>query len=339
MKKILIFSRIFVSLLLLAFLFASCEPKLSNEARKKFAEPFKTDSLLSPERNFGNVNLLKFKALLASSGVVDTAADVVRKNDSIYFSIATAKQSRMYFGFGDGSDEGEKWTEKFRNLPIGIVAHKHISAKVVQKEGKEYVYIPYEMLSCVVAFVGERPNSKLVIKANENENDMQARITFRDTNEVNRRAAGGQKIQTEGYVLKNVSDILTSHDCGHADQARQMRVLYDYVHTNWTYIYDPAVGEDTWRSATETIENYYFTANHKYTGDCDDFAILMASFARQIGYQSRFVAEWGGGGGHAHAEYSSDGTHWFSLDWDGSACRPISMRSRPYPNYRYYYDL
>lgn len=339
MKKISIVIRVFVALSVMAFLYAACEPKLSNESRKKFAPKKESDSLLSPERHFGNVSLLKLKQLLSVSGMVDTATQVVQENDSIHFIIANPKQSRMYLGAGDGQYEGEKWTEKYKNLPISIVPHSHISAKLVHKNGKDYVYIPYEMLSCVVAYIGESPKSQMVVKAKENAEEKKSGITFLDTNDIRKKAVGGQKIQVEGYVLKNVSDILSSHDCGQANQARQMRVLYDYVYSNWIYVFDPAQSEDTWRSASETIENYYFTSNHKYTGDCDDFAILMASFARQIGYKSRFVAEWGPGGGHAHAEYSSDGRNWYSLDWDGSACKPISQRIPPYKHSQAYYDL
>ena len=316
----------------------SCEPKLSNEARKKFVPLTQSDSILTA-RQFGNINFLKFKQLLADSKLVDTTKEVERCGDSIHFHINKPELYRLYLGISDNKNDATTWIKKYKNLPITIVKGKYIAANLVKNNGKEYITIPYEMLSCVVERVGNRPDSKLVKQKEQDEKNQNERITFKDTTDINKKAVGGNKIQVEGFVLKNVSDILASCKCTQGDKECQMLALYNYAHDNWIYIYDPAIEQDMWRSASETIENYYFTANHKYTGDCDDFAILMASFARQIGYQSRFVAEWGNNGGHAHAEYSSDGHHWYSLDWDGTAGQPIEKRHKCYPYSKIYYNL
>ena len=107
--------------------------------------------------------------------------------------------------------------------------------------------------------------------------------------------------------------------------------MKEYVFDNWHYIYDPETGNDTWRSAEATLSLKY---NGQYSGDCDDFAILMASFARQIGLKSRMIGGYeSDGNGHAFAEFlipaneinnnklygkdirNTNEGKWVSLDW------------------------
>ena len=83
-------------------------------------------------------------------------------------------------------------------------------------------------------------------------------------------------------------------------QVKQILEMQEYVFKNWHYVFDPDSGHDTWRSAEATLALKY---KGKYTGDCDDFAILMASFARQIGLRSRMVGGFSSEGGHAFAEF------------------------------------
>jgi hypothetical protein len=141
--------------------------------------------------------------------------------------------------------------------------------------------------------------------------------------------ANGKLIQVEGLVLKEVRE-LTIKLKTTSSQIEQITKMKDYVYENWHYIYDPDIQPDTWRSAEATLSLKY---EGKYSGDCDDFSILLASFARQIGLKSRVVAGYDDELGHAFAEFQidendfdniylkgydyriSDNAIWVSLDW------------------------
>ena len=140
----------------------------------------------------------------------------------------------------------------------------------------------------------------------------------------------GNLIQVEGLVLREVNqltiDLKTS-----GSQLEQIFAMKEYVFKKWHYVFDPSLNVDTWRSAEATISLKY---KGIYSGDCDDFAILMASFARQIGLVARVVGAFDNkGNGHAFAEFfiskdfdsklllrgqdcriDSNGK-WVSLDW------------------------
>lgn len=137
----------------------------------------------------------------------------------------------------------------------------------------------------------------------------------------------GKLIQVEGLVLKEVTELSIKLNTSHS-QVEQILEMKDFVFKNWHYVFDPNTGSDTWRSAEATISLKY---KNKYSGDCDDFAILMASFARQIGLESRMVGGFSGNSGHAFAEFLLPKQYklktynidyrkdyrgvWVSLDW------------------------
>ena len=141
--------------------------------------------------------------------------------------------------------------------------------------------------------------------------------------------AEGNLIQVEGLVLKEVTELNIKLNTS-GSPVDQIMAMQEYVFKNWHYIFDPDSGHDTWRSAEATLSLKY---KGQYSGDCDDFAILMASFARQIGLRSRMVGGYDGDSGHAFAEflvpknvynnvnlkgadYRSDYSgKWVSLDW------------------------
>jgi len=141
--------------------------------------------------------------------------------------------------------------------------------------------------------------------------------------------AEGDLIQVEGLIAKEVNELTIDLETG-SNQINQIIAMKNHVFSNWHYVFDPAIGHDTWRSAEATLSLKY---KGKYSGDCDDFAILLASFARQIGLRSRMVGGYDGGSGHAFAEFlledketdnsklkgenyriDSSGK-WISLDW------------------------
>ena len=63
---------------------------------------------------------------------------------------------------------------------------------------------------------------------------------------------------------------------------------------NWKYVNDPK-GFEYFSPASETIKL-------KLSGDCDDFAIVMAATLQAIGANTRVVMAYGEKSGHAYAE-------------------------------------
>lgn len=114
--------------------------------------------------------------------------------------------------------------------------------------------------------------------------------------------------------------------------------IFDYCYNNWKYVNDPndrAFG-DYYQKASNTIKN-------GLTGDCDDFAILMASMLLSIGGDVRVNGAYTEKSGHAFTELNlgttdmkifadyirarygfsgsvyyrkdSEGNGWLNLDW------------------------
>lgn len=74
----------------------------------------------------------------------------------------------------------------------------------------------------------------------------------------------------------------------------QVARVWSYVRDRWRYVNDPH-DREYFAKASETIENGYI-------GDCDDFAIVVASLITAIGGEARVVMMDGPRGGHAYAE-------------------------------------
>ncbi len=141
--------------------------------------------------------------------------------------------------------------------------------------------------------------------------------------------AEGILIQVEGLILKEVMELTIDLKTSES-QIEQILSMKKHIQNNWHYVNDPLRTSDTWRSAEATLSLKY---KGKYSGDCDDFAILLASIARQIGLKSRMVGGFDGSSGHAFAEvllidsslsihellqldYREDSSGiWISLDW------------------------
>lgn len=311
MKKAFIISIYTVVVICIGILLhKSCKPQISGELRAKFENQNPSDSLMIESRQIGNISLDKFisLALKVHKSNFDTTC-VKRDGDSI---LIVVKQTKMFYG----SDAGGWWANKYKNSPIKIFENNSFKAKINKINGKEYIYIPYHILSCLADFIGENNSSNSIQETIQKEKNGN-HITFQEKDLANIEE-NGTKIQTGGWVFKNVSDIIIKSGDHSGNKEKQLEILWKYASaiSHWTYINDPVGTVDTWRSASETIKTYYFTSEKQYTGDCDDFAILMASFARQIGLNSRFVCVIGSEGGHAYAEYQreSDGM-WIPMDW------------------------
>lgn len=74
----------------------------------------------------------------------------------------------------------------------------------------------------------------------------------------------------------------------------QLCDLFDYTLKRWTYVNDPIFIEYV-AKASETIEQ-------NYTGDCDDFAVLLGSMIMSIGGDIRLNHAWNDTSGHAFVE-------------------------------------
>lgn len=111
--------------------------------------------------------------------------------------------------------------------------------------------------------------------------------------------------------------------------------IFDYCNDNWKYVNDPSQS-DLFQKASNTIRN-------GLTGDCDDFAILMASMLLAVGGDARVNVAWTSDSGHAFTELNlgskdiktcadyirarydftgsvwyrkdSEGNGWLNLDW------------------------
>jgi len=70
--------------------------------------------------------------------------------------------------------------------------------------------------------------------------------------------------------------------------------IYDKLYSDWVYVSDPS-GTEYFAKASESVR--------LLRGDCDDYAILMASLIESIGGGARVICAYdGSGGGHAYTE-------------------------------------
>lgn len=295
-KEIIIFCFAIVVLVLLFFIFAQAKVEISKG--RGFGRTTYTlkDSMLIANRHMGLVNCKLFSELLTK--VCGDGTDIRVDEDSAYFRV-----SRPQRIFGQNYKDKESWTKKYKNLPIAIT-EGGFNARLETKDSVVYVEIPYQLLSNIAKFTkGSNVGGESV--------DNEQKQTLKKDEALPTSVMDG-KIQTEGIVRQNVVDILSRHP--NLSQEEQLEVLWRYAKDNWNYMNDPHSVNDTWRSVDETINDYYFVNGRSYTGDCDDFAILMASFARQIGFPAAMIAVYKENEGHAYAEYYN-GRSWVPMDW------------------------
>ena len=114
--------------------------------------------------------------------------------------------------------------------------------------------------------------------------------------------------------------------------------IFDHYFQNWKYVNDPT-GVEYVASASESIST-------GFSGDCDDFAVLMTASILSIGGEARLNFAYNGNSGHAYSEvnlgstdiqevinylsfrylgnsmfyYREDGfgNKWLNLDWFGN---------------------
>lgn len=259
-----------------------------------------SDSTLIDNRHMGYINYEKFVNLINTVlPQICTIEYFNQGKDSILFKM---NEALYYYIFG----QNDGWTKKYHNMPIRIKNDGFIAKIETKNDSVKYVYIPYQILSNI-AKLGEK-----VTFFDEGVSEIPRQTISHNTVLPDPKDLRGNKIQTEGIVRQNVVDILSNHP--NLNKRQQLETLWRYAKDNWNYLNDPYTETDTWRPANETISDYYLINGKCYTGDCDDFAILMASFARQIGFQSHFVVVYNQNEGHAYAEFNDNG-HWIPMDW------------------------
>lgn len=270
------------------------------------------DSTLIEDRQYGLVNLEKFvnlASLLGSSHFNDES--VVYNDDSVTFKVLSGELKQIFFSDYSNSGDLDEVISKCPEFPI-TVGSNSFTAHVEEIDGTKYLSIPYFVLSSLANYV----SSKNVVKIEEPKSTNKKYQSDDNNGSIEHEMPEG-KIQTEGMIRKNFFDIQAKKNHRRSSNAyTQLELAWKYVKDNWQYIHDPRSDVDTWRSAYETIQDYYSNGNKVYCGDCDDFAILMASFARQVGYDSRCVCVHGAEGGHMYAQfYDENNGGWCNLDW------------------------
>ncbi len=73
----------------------------------------------------------------------------------------------------------------------------------------------------------------------------------------------------------------------------QLCQIYKFIRNNWSYVSDPS-GAEYFAKASESINTM--------AGDCDDFAVVMATCLKSIGFNTRIILAYGNKGGHAYSE-------------------------------------
>lgn len=95
-------------------------------------------------------------------------------------------------------------------------------------------------------------------------------------------------------------------DCPSRDTVCQIKTLHAWVRDNIKYL--PDVRD------VETIQTPDYTLSMR-SGDCDDHAVLMASYVESLGKQSRFLAIGIRGEGFSHVSAQVLlGTRWVNLE-------------------------
>jgi hypothetical protein len=79
----------------------------------------------------------------------------------------------------------------------------------------------------------------------------------------------------------------------------QICSIYEHMVGNWSYARDPH-GRELLQYSNQSLD--YGRGKFSGQGDCDDFAILLASLIESVGGTSRIILAYGPMGGHAYTE-------------------------------------
>lgn len=136
---------------------------------------------------------------------------------------------------------------------------------------------------------------------------------------------------------KNFANQLAARSPGSYHMA-QVCEIFNYCYNNWRYVNDPS-GQEYLASSSQSIASHL-------VGDCDDFAVLMASCVLAIGGNPSVILAFNANSGHAYAEVEissmdiddvrtaiteyypdiaelavrtdTEGRQWLNLDWSAN---------------------
>jgi hypothetical protein len=264
-----------------------------------------TDTILYNQRIAGQILL---SPVLNKIKIKDSTFRIEYLRDSIKFSQKHSKRKdfeRILFNGSKIKDYKKKISglKDFRFIQTDSVYE--FIAPLDSLNETIYVTLPYETIFSIFS---EEDNDEKNGNNNFRLINTPVKITITNPNYLDSLVnnSNSKLILTGGPVWYHVSEILSYSENQNLSQIGQLSALWKHARENWNYIHDPVNrnGRDTWRSSYETISTYNATSANKFTGDCDDFAILCAALARQIGYESRFVLAYKKGeGGHAYSEF------------------------------------
>lgn len=320
-KDLPVVSALVVAVVAMVLFFLPSTPKMTvSEIPGMDAADFYADSTFRDNRQMGLVSLDKFVELAngLGSGIFNADENIIIGKDSVTFMLSNTNKSDYLFSDFTNVGQLDRLHTLYKEFPVRIINNgTGFVAEVTEIDNHRYIKIPYLTLTSLAKYVYGK--SSKGFGTNQDETEIPT-ITPENNSILFNMKLDNKKIQTEGLVLQNFSDIQAARNKKKtSDPVDQLRIAWVYVNEHWLYINDPTTdnGRDTWRNATETITNYY-SSGRTYTGDCDDYAILMASFARQCGLESRLVCALKGDKGHMYAEFQRKGeckTCWHNLDW------------------------
>ncbi len=113
------------------------------------------------------------------------------------------------------------------------------------------------------------------------------------------KAEINSKIDVDNPITRKKA-VTIAADCPGDHTIDQICSIYEYVKDGWHYVPDPR-GIDYFFAASESLE-IGEEADCAGAGDCDDFAILMATLIESIGGTTRIVLADNVSGAHAYTE-------------------------------------
>lgn len=145
------------------------------------------------------------------------------------------------------------------------------------------------------------PEDRIELFINRSDNS----VSRRNISLLELKDKVSSRIELEHPLIRKTAATITANISGDLT-IDQICAIYDYIkfgnnYTNgWNYISEPG-WLDVSTYANETLELGERT-RHSGVGDCDDFAILMASLIEAIGGTSKVILAYGNGTGHAFTE-------------------------------------
>lgn len=110
-----------------------------------------------------------------------------------------------------------------------------------------------------------------------------------------------ERLEVDSYnsiVINKAASIAADYPGDYT--VEQICAIYEYMKEDWRYVRDPRDLE-YYRYASDNLQ-LATEKNCSGIGDCDDFALLIASLIESIGGTTRIILAYGPGGGHAYTE-------------------------------------